>query len=171
TFRITGHKWFFSAPQCDAHLVLAQTRDGLGCFLLPRRMPDGSLNAIRLLRLKDKLGNRSNASSEVEFDGALAYALGDPARGIATILEMVQHTRLDCGIGSAGIMRGAVAWALHHAAHRVAFGRRLIEQPLMQNVLADLALECEAALLLALRLARAFDAPQDAQQTAFARIA
>ena len=171
TFRITGHKWFFSAPQCDAHLVLAQTRDGLGCFLLPRRLPDGSLNAIRLLRLKDKLGNRSNASSEVEFDGALAYVLGDPARGIATILEMVQHTRLDCVIGSAGIMRGAVAWALHHAAHRVVFGRRLIEQPLMQNVLADLALESEAALLLALRLARAFDAPQDSQQTALARIA
>jgi putative acyl-CoA dehydrogenase len=171
TFLITGHKWFFSAPQCDAHLVLAQSAEGLGCFLLPRRRDYGRLNATRLLRLKDKLGNRSNASSEVEFDGALAYPLGDPARGIATILEMVQHTRLDCVVGSAGIMRGCVAWALHHAAHRVAFGHRLTEQPLMQNVLADLALESEAALLLAMRLARAFDAPDDPAEAAFARIA
>src|SRR4029453_795367 len=118
----------------------------------PRLLPDGSRNAMRLNRLKDKLGNRSNASAEVEFDGALAWLLGEPGRGIATILEMVQHTRLDCVIGSAGIMRGALAWALHHASHRIAFGRRLVEQPLMGNVLADLALEVEAGNALAFSL-------------------
>jgi putative acyl-CoA dehydrogenase len=170
-WRIEGHKWFFSAPQCDAHLVLAQCAEGLTCFLLPRYLPDGARNAVRIQRLKDKLGNRSNASSEVEFDGAIAWSLGEPGRGIATILEMVQHTRLDCVIGSAGIMRGALGWALHHAVHRIAFGRLLAEQPLMTNVLADLALEVEAATALALRLARAFDvAPGDADR-AFARIA
>jgi putative acyl-CoA dehydrogenase len=132
-WRITGHKWFFSAPQCDAHLVLAQADAGITCFLLPRVLPDGTRNAVRINRLKDKLGNRSNASAEVEFDGALAYALGAPGRGIATILEMVQHTRLDCVIGSAGMMRGALAWALHHATHRVAFGRNLVDQPLMAS--------------------------------------
>jgi putative acyl-CoA dehydrogenase len=169
-WRLRGHKWFFSAPQCDAHLVLAQTAEGVTCFLLPRFLPDGARNAVRIERLKDKLGNRSNASSEVEFDGALAWLLGEPGRGIATILEMVQHTRLDCVIGSAGIMRGALAWALHHARHRVVFGRTLAEQPLMANVLADLALEVEAATALALRLARAFDAaPADADR-ALARI-
>ena len=158
SYRVTGEKWFFSAPQCDAHLVLAHTDAGLSCFLVPRILDDGTRNAIRLVRLKDKLGNRSNASSEVEFDDALALAVGDEGRGIATILEMVQHTRLDCVIGTAGMMRGAFAWALHHASHRVAFGRRLVDQPLMTNVLADLALEVEAAIALAMRLARAFEA-------------
>ena len=169
SWRVTGHKWFFSAPQCDAHLVLAQS-DGIGCFLVPRFRPDGTRNALRLVRLKDKLGNRSNASSEVEFDGAFACLVGEPGRGIATILEMVRHTRLDCVLGTAGIMRAALAWALHHAAHRVAFGRRLVEQPLMANVLADLALESEAATVLALRLARAFDSPDDECEAAFARV-
>ena len=171
TWRIHGHKWFFSAPQCDAHLVLAQTAEGVTCFLLPQFLPDGARNAVRINRLKDKLGNRSNASSEVEFDGALAWLLGEPGRGIATIIEMVQHTRLDCVIGSAGIMRGALAWALHHARHRIAFGRRLAEQPLMTNVLADLALEVEAATVLALRLARAFDSAADHPDRAWARLA
>jgi putative acyl-CoA dehydrogenase len=170
-WRIDGHKWFFSAPQCDAHLVLAQCAEGVTCFLLPRFLPDGARNAVRIQRLKDKLGNRSNASSEVEFDGAMAWSLGEPGRGIAMILEMVQHTRLDCVIGSAGIMRGALAWALHHAAHRIAFGRLLAEQPLMTNVLADLALEVEAATALALRLARAFDTAPGDTDRALARIA
>ncbi len=171
TWRITGHKWFFSAPQCDGHLVLAQTDAGLTCFLLPRFLDDGSRNAVRIDRLKDKLGNRSNASSEVTFDSAHGILLGEPGRGLATILEMVQHTRLDCVIGSAGMMRGAFAYALHHAAHRVAFGRVLAEQPLMSAVLADLALEVEAATALALRLARAFDAPAESAEHALARIA
>ena len=157
TWSITGHKWFFSAPQCDAHLVLAQTGAGLGCFVLPRLLPDGSRNAIRINRLKDKLGNRSNASSEVEFDRALGWPVGEPGRGIATILEMVGSTRLDCVIGSAGIMRAALTWAIHHARHRVAFGATLVDQPLMRTVLADLALDGEAALALALRLARGID--------------
>jgi putative acyl-CoA dehydrogenase len=169
-WRLTGHKWFFSAPQCDAHLVLAQADAGITCFLLPRFLPGGARNAMRINRLKDKLGNRSNASAEVEFDGALAYPLGAPGRGIPTILEMVQHTRLDCVIGSAGMMRAALAWALHHANHRVAFGRVLVDQPLMSAVLADLALEVEAATALALRLARAFDAPEDSDDRALARI-
>ena len=155
--RITGHKWFFSAPQCDAHLVLAQGQDGLGCFLLPRIAPDGRRNAIFIDRLKDKLGNRSNASAEVRFERALAWPVGESGRGIATILEMVQLTRLDCVIGSAGIMRGALTWAVHHARHRSTFGRRLIDHPLMANVLADLALESEASMHVALQLARARD--------------
>jgi putative acyl-CoA dehydrogenase len=171
SWRLTGHKWFFSAPQCDAHLVLARCgAEGIGCFLVPRRLPDGSRNTLALVRLKDKVGNRSNASSEVEFDGALGHLVGEPGRGIATILEMVRHTRLDCVLGSAGIVRGALGWALHHAAHRVAFGRRLVEQPLMANVLADLALESEAAIALALRLARAFDAGDDPAEAAVARV-
>ena len=170
-WRITGHKWFFSAPQCDGHLVLAQADAGVTCFLLPRINDDGTRNAVRIVRLKDKLGNRSNASAEVEFDGALAHLVGAPGRGIATILEMVQHTRLDCVIGSAGMMRGALAWALHHAAHRVAFGRRLADQPLMTAVLADLALEAEGATALAMRVAQTFDAPADAPDRALARIA
>jgi putative acyl-CoA dehydrogenase len=170
SFRVTGHKWFFSAPQCDAHLVLARDEAGIGCFLVPRILDDGTRNAIRLVRLKDKLGNRSNASSEVEFEGAYALAVGAPGRGIATILEMVRHTRLDCVLGTTGMMRGALAWALHHAAHRVAFGKRLVEQPLMTNVLADLALETEAAEILALRLARAFEAPDDGPDAALARL-
>jgi putative acyl-CoA dehydrogenase len=169
---LTGHKWFCSAPMSDAFLVLAQLEPGgLTCFFVPRFRPDGTRNAIRLQRLKDKLGNRSNASSEIELDGAWGRLLGEPGRGVRTILEMVQHTRLDCVSGSAGLMRQAVAQALHHARHRSAFGRPLIEQPLMQNVLADLALESEAATALMLRLARAFDSPDDAVESAFARIA
>jgi putative acyl-CoA dehydrogenase len=169
-WRITGHKWFFSAPQCDAHLVLAQTADGLGCFLLPRVAPDGRRNAIRINRLKDKLGNRSNASAEVEFERALAWPVGEQGRGIATILEMVQFTRLDCVIGSAGIMRAALSWALHHARHRSAFGRTLVLQPLMARVLADLALESEAALCLALHLASACEADAAPGLRAAARV-
>jgi putative acyl-CoA dehydrogenase len=170
SFRLTGHKWFFSAPQCDAHLVLARDEAGIGCFLVPRILDDGTRNAIRLVRLKDKVGNRSNASSEVEFEGAQAVAVGAPGRGIATILEMVRYTRLDCVLGTAGMMRGGLAWALHHASHRIAFGKRLVEQPLMTNVLADLALETEAAELIALRLARAFEAGDDDSDAAFARV-
>ena len=170
-YRITGHKWFFSAPQSDAHLVLAQAPQGLTCFLLPRILDDGTRNAIRLTRLKDKLGNRSNASAEVEFDGALGWRVGDEGRGIATILTMVQHTRLDCVLGSAGIMRAGVARALHHAKHRIAFGHALVQQPLMAAVLADLALESEAATALALRLARCYDAPEDGAEQALARVA
>jgi putative acyl-CoA dehydrogenase len=170
---LTGHKWFCSAPMSDAFLMLAQIEPagGLSCFFVPRFRPDGTRNAIHLQRLKDKLGNRSNASSEIELHGAWARLLGEPGRGVRTILEMVQHTRLDCVSGSAGLMRQALAQALHHARHRSAFGRPLIEQPLMQNVLADLALESEAATALMLRLARAFDTPDDPTEHAFARIA
>ncbi|MEO7497723.1 MAG: acyl-CoA dehydrogenase family protein, partial [Massilia sp.] len=146
-WEIIGHKWFFSVPQSDAHLILAQTDDegsaGLSCFLVPRILADGSRNAIRVQRLKDKVGNRSNASSEVEFCGALGWLVGAQGRGIPTILEMGSHTRLDCVLGSAGIMRAALTHALYHARHRQAFGRALADQPLMQNVLADLALESE----------------------------
>jgi putative acyl-CoA dehydrogenase len=168
--RLTGHKWFFSAPQCDAHFVLAQEDAGLSCFLLPRILADGTRNAVRINRLKDKLGNRSNASAEVEFDGAHAWRVGEPGRGVATILEMVQHTRLDCALATAGMMRAAVARAIHHARHRIAFGRKLVEQPLMTEVLADLALESEAATALSMRLARAYDAPQGHPERALARI-
>ena len=171
TYRLTGHKWFFSAPMCDAHLVLAQAQGGLSCFFLPRLLPDGGRNAVHIERLKDKLGNRSNASSEVEFDGAFAWLLGDEGRGVPVIIEMVQHTRLDCAIGSAGIIRSAVAQALHHATYRRAFGKRLVEQPLMQNVLADLVLESDAATALVLRLARSFDADASDSETALARLA
>jgi putative acyl-CoA dehydrogenase len=171
SYRLTGHKWFFSAPMCDAHLVLAQAAGGLSCFLLPRMLPDATRNAVRIVRLKDKLGNRSNASSEVEFDGAHAWLLGEEGRGVPVIIEMVQHTRLDCAIGSAGLMRGAAAQALHHATHRSAFGRRLVEQPLMQNVLADLILEAEASTALALRLARAFEANAPESERSLARLA
>lgn len=169
-YRLTGHKWFFSVPQSDAHLVLAQEEAGLSCFLVPRFDPAGQRNAVRINRLKDKLGNRSNASAEVEFDAAHGWRLGPPGRGVATILEMVRHTRLDCILGSTGIMRAALARALHHARHRVVFGRMLSEQPLMQNVLADLALEVEAATALALRLARAFEAGPDSTDHALARL-
>src|SRR5215469_1694841 len=169
---ITGHKWFCSAPMCDAFLILAQAPKGLSCFLLPRWRPDGTRNAFHLLRLKDKLGNRSNASSEVEFRRASARLVGEEGRGIATIMEMVRHTRLDCALGSAASMRKAVAEATHHAVHRSAFGRRLIDQPLMRNVLADLCLESEAATTLAMRLARAFDrGAEDECEQKFARIA
>ncbi|WP_338761670.1 isovaleryl-CoA dehydrogenase [Massilia sp. METH4] len=173
-YRLVGHKWFFSAPQADAHLVLAQTARadgaGLSCFLVPRFLPDGSHNQVRVQRLKDKLGNRSNASSEVEFTGACGHLLGAPGRGIATILEMGSHTRLDCILGSAGIMRAALTRALHHARHRHAFGKPLAQQPLMRNVLADLALESEAATAFALRLARCFDHPADPAEALLARI-
>jgi putative acyl-CoA dehydrogenase len=172
-WELTGHKWFCSAPMCDLFLVLAQTRQALTCFALPRVLPDGTRNAgFQLQRLKDKLGNRSNASSEVELRGALARMVGEPGRGVATIIEMVNHTRLDCVIGAAAGMRAAVANATWHAAHRSAFGARLIEQPLMVNVLADLAVESEAATATALRLARAYDeAPGDREAEAFRRIA
>ena len=168
-YRLVGHKWFFSAPMSDAFLVLARASKGLTCFFLPRWTPDGELNAIRLQRLKDKLGNRANASSEVEFENALAWRIGEEGHGIATIIEMAVYTRLDCVVGSAGLMRQATAQALHHAAHRSAFGRRLADQPLMANVLADLTLETEAATALAMRLARAFD-QDDPAQAALARL-
>jgi putative acyl-CoA dehydrogenase len=157
-YSLTGHKWFCSAPMCDVFLTLAQTEEGLSCFVLPRFLPDGSKNeGFQLQRLKDKLGNRSNASSEVEYRGAWAQLLGEPGRGVATIIEMVGHTRLDCVIGTAAGMRSAVAQATWHAAHRSAFGGLLADQPLMRNVLADLAIEAEATTALAMRLARAYD--------------
>jgi putative acyl-CoA dehydrogenase len=154
---LTGHKWFCSAPMCDLFLVLAQAPGGLTCFAVPRVLPDGSRNAFRIQRLKDKLGNRSNASSEIELDGTWARRLGDEGRGVATIIEMVSATRLDCVLGSTALMRQAVAQATHHARHRSAFGGPLADKPLMRNVLADLAVESEAATLLAMRLAHAFD--------------
>ena len=144
-YRITGHKWFLSAPMSDAFLVLAQAPDGLTCFLMPRFLPDGSVNALHLQRLKDKLGNRSNASSEVEFHGAYARAIGEEGRGVATIIDMVTYTRLDCAVASAGLMRFALANAIHHAEHRSVFDKKLVEQPVMQQVLADMALDVEAA--------------------------
>jgi len=156
-YELHGHKWFCSAPMCDVFLMLAQTESGPTCFLVPRVLPDGSRNAIRLERLKDKLGNRSNASAEIELAGAWGRIVGEEGRGVRTIIEMVNHTRLDCTIGSAAGMRAAVAQATHHAAHRSAFGRLLVDQPLMANVLADLCLESEAATATALRLARAYD--------------
>ncbi|HEX5066896.1 MAG TPA: isovaleryl-CoA dehydrogenase [Myxococcota bacterium] len=171
-YELVGHKWFCSAPMSDAFLTLAQTPRGLSCFLLPRIRPDGSRNAFRIQRLKDKLGNRSNASSEVEFAGSFARMLGEEGRGVRTIIDMVHHTRLDCVSGSAGLMRRALSEALHHTRYRAAFGKRLAEQPLMQSVQADLALESEAATALMLRLARAYDeAPRDEGSRAFARIA
>jgi putative acyl-CoA dehydrogenase len=162
-----GEKWFCSAPMSDAFLVLAQAPGGLTCYLVPRVLPDGERNAIRLQRLKDKLGNRSNASAEIELEGAWAQRVGEEGRGVRTIVEMVVHTRLDCVLGSTALMRRAVAEATHHAAHRSAFGRLLVEQPLMQNVLADLCVESEAATALALRLARAYDE----EETPFRRLA
>jgi putative acyl-CoA dehydrogenase len=206
SYEIVGHKWFFSAPMCDAWLVLAHVEAGRGrhgdlrqqagaggpeeagirthlaalghrdasltCFLMPKLKPDGSRNAIRIQRLKDKLGDKSNASSEVEFLGAYAQRVGDEGRGVSTILEMVALTRLDCMIGSSALMRQATVQAIHHARHRKVFGKRLVDQPLMQNVLADLALESEAAVALTMRVARAVDASgRDAGEAAFARIA
>jgi putative acyl-CoA dehydrogenase len=161
-FSIVGHKWFFSAPMCDAFLVLAQTPAGLSCFHLPRWLPDGTRNAIRIERLKDKLGNHANASSEVEFTGATAWLVGEEGRGVPQILSMGALTRLDCALGTAGLMRQALSLALHHSAQRQAFGKPLIQQPLMKNVLADLALESEAATALALRLAVAVDRTEHA---------
>ena len=176
-FSLIGHKWFFSAPMCDAFLVLAQTEAGLSCLFLPRVLPDfsnlyssGTFNTIRIQRLKDKLGNKANASSEVEFDGATAWLVGEEGRGIQQILEMGTMTRLDCALGTSGLMRQALSLALNHTAQRVAFGKRLIDQPLMRNVLADLALESEAATALAIRLARAFDHPGNPHETIMARL-
>ncbi|MCA9558589.1 MAG: isovaleryl-CoA dehydrogenase [Myxococcales bacterium] len=172
TYRLTGHKWFCSAPMCDVFLTLAQTEKGLTCFLVPRWTPDGERNAMHVQRLKWKLGNHSNASSEIEYAGAWAARVGEEGRGVRTIIDMVAHTRLDCVIGSASLMRQAVARAVHHTDHRRAFGKRLIEHALMKNVLADLALESEAAMALGLRLARAYDEGKtDAGARAFARIA
>lgn len=171
-YRITGHKWFTSAPMCDAFLVLAQAPGGLSCFLLPRWAPDGVLNAIHIQRLKDKLGNRSNASSELEFDKAHALMVGEEGRGVPTIIEMVNGTRLDCVIGSVALMRQAVSQAAWHVSHRAAFGSKLIDKPLMQNVIADLEIETEAATLMMIRLAGAFDrAEADPAERAMKRIA
>jgi putative acyl-CoA dehydrogenase len=170
-YRITGHKWFMSAPMCDAFLVLAQADEGLTCFFMPRFAPDGSVNAIAFQRLKDKLGNRSNASSEVEFAGAYAVRVGDEGKGIRTIIQMVQLTRQDCAIASAGLMRSGLAHALHHARHRSVFQRHLVDQPLMQAVLADMALHVEASIALVMRLCRSFDrAGEDANEAAFMRL-
>jgi putative acyl-CoA dehydrogenase len=164
-YRLNGHKWFMSAPMCDAFLVLAQTEAGSTCFLVPRWTPDGNRNAIHIRRLKDKLGNRSNASSEVEFENTHAELLGEEGRGIPTIIEMGNYTRLDCAVGSSGLMRQAVAQAIHHARHRTTFQKHLVDHALMTNVLADLAIESEAATVLALRLARAYDDEGEAATT------
>ncbi|MBI1262316.1 MAG: isovaleryl-CoA dehydrogenase [Rhizobiales bacterium] len=170
-YHITGHKWFFSAPMCDAFLVLAQAPGGLSCFLLPRFTPDGEVNAIRIQRLKDKVGNKSNASSEVEFQAASAWLIGEEGRGVRNIIEMATYTRLDCAVATAGMMRGAVAQAVHHCSYRTVFQKKLIDQPLMSNVLADLALESEAATALSFRVARSFDrATSDETEAAFRRI-
>jgi putative acyl-CoA dehydrogenase len=163
-YRLHGHKWFLSAPMCDAFLILAQAPKGLSCFFMPRWTPDGERNAIHINRLKDKLGNKSNASSEVEFHGAYAQLVGEEGRGIPTIIEMAGYTRLDCCIGSSGLVRQAVAQATHHARHRTAFQKKLIDQPLMTNVLADMALESEAATVLTMRLARAYDESDETAQ-------
>jgi putative acyl-CoA dehydrogenase len=170
-YLLTGHKWFTSAPMCDAFLVLAQAPGGLTCFLLPRVLDDGTRNTLRLQRLKDKLGNRSNASSEIEMDDTVAFRVGDEGRGVPTIIEMVNHTRLDCVVGSTGLMRQAVAQAAWHTHHRTAFGGRLLDKPLMQNVLADLEIEVEAATLLMMRLSGAFDrAAADPAEAALVRL-
>jgi putative acyl-CoA dehydrogenase len=169
-YELVGHKWFCSAPMCDAFLTLAQTDKGLSCFLLPRHRPDDTRNQFYIQRLKNKLGNCSNASSEVEFRGALAWMLGEEGRGVPTIIEMVAMTRFDCMVGSSALMRQALTQAAHHCAHRKVGGRVLAEQPLMQNVLADLALESEAALALSLRMGQALDQPDDPQQAHFARL-
>ncbi len=169
-FSVTGHKWFFSAPMCDAFLILAQTASGLSCLFLPRVLPDGSMNRLFIQRLKDKLGNKANASSEVEFAGASAWLVGEEGRGIPQILAMGTLTRLDCALGTSGLMRQALSIALHHTAQRKAFGKTLIDQPLMKNVLADLALESEAATALALRLARSFDRADDAHEQVMNRL-
>ena len=170
-YRVTGHKWFMSAPMCDAFLVLAQADGGLSCFFMPRFAPDGSVNAIQFQRLKDKLGNRSNASSEVEFIGAYATPVGEEGKGIRTIIQMVQLTRQDCAIASAGLMRSGLAHALHHARHRSVFQKHLADQPLMQVVLADMALHVEATIALVMRLCRAFDrTPSEANEAAYMRL-
>jgi putative acyl-CoA dehydrogenase len=172
TYSLTGHKWFTSAPMCDIFLVLAQAPGGLSCFFLPRILPDGSRNRMFLQRLKDKLGNHANASSEVEYDGATAWMVGDEGRGVPTIIEMVNLTRLDCTLGSATSMRSGLTRAIHHAQHRKAFGEYLIDQPLMRNVLADLAVEAEAATIVAMRMAGATDSAVrgDERETLLRRI-
>jgi putative acyl-CoA dehydrogenase len=170
-YELTGHKWFCSAPMCDLFLVVARAPAGLSCFLVPRLLPDGSRNGFRIERLKDKLGNRSNASAEIELERALGQLVGQEGRGVQTIIEMVNLTRLDCVLGTTGLMRRAVAEATHYAAHRSAFGKRVIEHPLMQNVLADLCVESEAATATAMRLARACDAAADDEQAYFKRLA
>jgi putative acyl-CoA dehydrogenase len=162
TYRLTGHKWFTSAPMSDLFLVLAQLPEGVSCFLVPRVLPDGSRNVFRLQRLKDKLGDRANASSEVEFEDTVGWLVGEPGRGVPTIIEMVNTTRLDCVLGSAATVRAALTQAVHHARHRRAFGALLADQPLMRNVLADLAVESEAATALGVRLAAALDAGESA---------
>ena len=169
-YTVVGHKWFFSAPMCDAFLILAQTASGLSCLFLPRVLPDGSLNGLRIQRLKDKLGNKANASSEVEFHGATAWLVGEEGRGIPQILAMGTLTRLDCALGVSGLMRQALSIALNHTTQRKAFGKYLIDQPLMKNVLADLALESEAATALSMRLARAFDRASDPHEQVMARL-
>jgi putative acyl-CoA dehydrogenase len=170
-YLLTGHKWFCSAPMCDAFLTLAYAKGGLSCFLVPRWLPDGSRNRIFLQRLKDKLGNRSNASAEIEYNRTWARMVGEEGRGVPTIIDMVHHTRLDVAICSAALMRQALAQASHHAVHRSAFQRHLVDQPLMKNVLADLVVESEAATVLVMRLARAFDEARRAQaQRALARL-
>ncbi|MGH6815939.1 MAG: isovaleryl-CoA dehydrogenase [Hyphomicrobiaceae bacterium] len=169
-YTVTGHKWFLSAPMCDAFLVLAQAPGGLSCFLMPRFRPDGSVNGLRLQRLKDKLGNRSNASSEVEFHSAHAWLIGEEGRGVPAIIEMVTYTRLDCAVASAGLMRLALAQAIHHAQARTVFGKPLADQPLMTAVLADMALDVEAATALTFRLAWSFDHPNDPLAAAWRRL-
>jgi putative acyl-CoA dehydrogenase len=170
-YRITGHKWFMSAPMCDAFLVLAQAEQGLSCFFMPRFRPDGSLNAIEFQRLKDKLGNRSNASSEVEFYGAYALRVGEEGKGIRTIIQMVQLTRQDCATASVGLMRSGLAHALHHARHRSVFQKHLADQPLMRSVMSDMALHVEASIALVMRLCRAFDrASADPNEAAYMRL-
>jgi len=170
SYVIVGHKWFTSAPMSDMFLTLAQAPGGLSCFLLPRVLPDGSRNGIRLQRLKDKLGNRSNASSEIEYDDAIGWLIGEEGRGVRTIIEMVNNTRLDCAVGSASGMRYGAVRAIHHARHRRAFGADLVDQPLMGNVLADLVVESEAATTVGMRLAAATDRPDDEQEQAFRRL-
>ena len=170
-YSVTGHKWFMSAPMCDAFLVLAQAAGGLTCFFMPRFRPDGKINGLHFQRLKDKLGNRSNASAEVEFENAFALRVGEEGRGIRTILQMVQLTRIDCAISSAGMMRAALARALHHARHRSVFQKKLVDQPMMRSVLADMALEVEGAVAAVMRLCRAFDlGAKDETEAARARV-
>jgi putative acyl-CoA dehydrogenase len=173
SYRLTGHKWFTSAPMSDLFLTLAQAPGGLSCFLVPRVLPDGTRNAFFLQRLKDKLGNKSNASSEVEYDGALGWLIGEEGRGVPTIIEMVNMTRLDCALMAAGGMRIGTAQAVHHATHRHAFGKALLDQPAMRNVLADLALDSEAATTVVLRIAGAVDRATrgDAAEKQFRRVA
>ncbi|MEO8012951.1 MAG: acyl-CoA dehydrogenase family protein, partial [Polaromonas sp.] len=169
-FAVTGHKWFFSAPMCDAFLILAQAPAGLSCLFLPRVLPDGTRNAIHIQRLKDKLGNKANASAEVEFSAASAWLVGEEGRGVPQILAMGTMTRLDCALGTSGLMRQALSLALNHTTQRTAFGKPLIQQPLMRNVLADLAIESEAACALSIRLARCFDHQDSAHEQALSRL-